>query len=69
MGEDCPDAVLPEQLRSIPAALGVWLFISAFVLPGSSHGTLWNNALVGLAIFVVSLTPSSDRPQVRAPTT
>lgn len=48
--------------RYLNTALAVWLFVSAFVLPGSSHGTLWNNVLVAIAIFVVSLAPS-DRLQ------
>ena len=60
-------ALRVEQVRYLNTALPVWLFISAFVLPGTSRGTVWNNALVAIAIFVVSLAPS-DRLQMPAKT-
>lgn len=46
------------QVRYLNTALAVWLFISAFALATRSHGTLWNNALVAIAVFVVSLMPA-----------
>jgi hypothetical protein len=52
-----------EQVRFLNTALAVWLFVSAFALPGISRGTVWNNALVAIAVFVVSLSPS-DRLQL-----
>lgn len=36
---------------------------SAFALPHPHVGTVWNNALVAIAVFVVSFTPgASGRP-------
>ena len=58
-------ALRVEQVRFLNTALAVWLFISAFLLPSTSRATVWNNALVAIAIFVVSLTPS-DRLQIPA---
>jgi hypothetical protein len=46
------------QMRFLNTILAVWLFISAWVLPRISVGTLWNNVLVAIAIFVMSLVPS-----------
>jgi hypothetical protein len=60
-------AMRMQQVRYLNTALAVWLFISAFALPGSSRATVWNNALVAIAIFVVSLAPS-DRLQMPAHT-
>ena len=56
-------AMRAERARFLNTALAVWLFVSAFALPGSSQGTVWNNALVASAVFVVSLAPS-DRLQL-----
>jgi hypothetical protein len=41
--------------RYLNTVLAVWLFISAFALPTLLVGTVWNNALVAVAIFIVSL--------------
>lgn len=48
------------RLRFLNTILAVWLFISAFALPRISSGTLWNNVLVAIAIFVTSLMPSES---------
>jgi hypothetical protein len=56
-----------EQVRYLNTLLGIWLFISAFALHGTSQSTEWNNVLVAIAIFVVSLTPS-DRAQLATKT-
>ena len=45
------------QARYLNTALAVWLFISAWALPTVSAGTIWNNVLVAIAIFVYSLVP------------
>src|SRR5690349_8707395 len=34
---------------------GIWLVISAFVLPAVRVGTMWNNAIVGIAVVGLSL--------------
>lgn len=45
--------------------LGVWIFVSAFVLPHGATG--WNSLLVGLAVVVVGLLEyaAPGRPGVR----
>ncbi len=48
-------AMRVPQLRFVNAALAVWLFISIWALPTMTRATSWNNALVAIAIFVVSL--------------
>lgn len=59
-------ALWVHEIRYLNTALAVWLFISAWALPRLSIGTLWNNVLVAIAIFVVSLMPSA--PPVRRTT-
>jgi hypothetical protein len=44
--------------RYLNTVLAIWLFISAWALPAISAATVWNNVLVAIAIFVVSLVPS-----------
>jgi multisubunit Na+/H+ antiporter MnhB subunit len=44
--------------RYLNTLLAIWLFISAWALPTLNAGTVWNNVLVAIAIFVVSLVPS-----------
>lgn len=51
-------AMAREQARYLNTILSIWLFISAWALPHVSTGTVWNNVLVAIAIFIVSLTPS-----------
>ncbi|MCG5053780.1 MAG: SPW repeat protein [Myxococcales bacterium] len=50
--------------RFFNTALGAWLFISAWALPSISDGTVWNHALVGLAVVVASLIPSRGESAV-----
>jgi hypothetical protein len=50
------------QARYMNTILAIWLFISAWALSRISVGTTWNNALVAIAIFVVSLIPSMALP-------
>ncbi len=45
-------------VRYLNTLLAIWLFISAWALPSVSVGTIWNNVLVAIAIFIVSLIPS-----------
>ena len=56
-------AMRVAQVRYPNTALAVWLFISAWALPAASRGTVWNNALVAIAVFVLSLMPS-ERLQI-----
>jgi len=48
------------QARLFNTALAVWLFASAFAIPGTGEA-MWNNTLVALAIFGLSLVPERSR--------
>jgi hypothetical protein len=55
-------AMRVQAVRYLNSLLAVWLFISAFALPHLHRGTVWNNALVALVMFFVSLQSSdTDR--------
>ncbi len=45
-------------MRYLNTLLAIWLFISAWALPSLTPGTIWNNVLCAIAIFIVSLVPS-----------
>jgi hypothetical protein len=51
-------AMAVPAARYLNTALSIWLFVSAWVLPSLNTATLWNNVLVAIAIFIVSLVPS-----------
>ncbi len=50
-------AMRSSGARWVNTALSIWLFISVWALPHDNLGTMWNNALVAIAIFIVSLVP------------
>lgn len=55
-------ALLGEsRAQYLNTALAIWLFLSAFVLPAIHTGTLWNNVLVAIVLFAVSLVPGGKR--------
>src|SRR5512142_2085513 len=39
--------------RYVNTLLSIWLFISVWALPHGSEGTMWNNALVAIAVFLL----------------
>lgn len=47
--------------RWINTALSAWLFVSVWALPHHSVATRWNNALVAIAVFAISLVPGADQ--------
>lgn len=51
-------ALRVQSARYLNTVLAIWLFISAFALPVVSNWTVWNNTLVALAIFLLSLIGS-----------
>jgi len=57
-------AMRAPQVRYANTILAIWLFISAFALPTISIGTVWNNVIVSIAIFVSSLVPSDQLPHM-----
>ena len=48
-------AMAVPRVRYLNTLLAIWLFISAWALPVRSGATIWNNVLVAIAIFIVSL--------------
>jgi len=46
------------SFRYVNTIAGAWLIVSGFALPRANSGTTWNNVLVGIAVFLVSLVPS-----------
>jgi len=51
-------AMAVPWVRYLNTLLAIWLFISAWALPTYNSGTVWNNVLVAIAIFIVSLVPN-----------
>lgn len=62
-------AIRYPQARFANSLLAIWLFISAFALPRVSTATVWNNVIVAIAIFIVSLAPSAPTTAERLPGT
>ena len=52
-------AMAVPQARYLNTLLAIWLFISAWALPTVSAGTIWNNVLVAIAVFILSLVPAT----------
>jgi hypothetical protein len=48
-------AMSVPAVRYLNSALMVWLFISAWALPSESGATIWNNTVVAIVLFIVSL--------------
>jgi hypothetical protein len=46
--------------RWVNTALGAWLFISAFALPHVHVGTRWNEVIVALLVFFISIVPTEE---------
>lgn len=55
-----------QQVRFVNSAVSIWLFVSAFVLPTVTLGTAWNNAIVAVIAFVLSLVGRYGGRQVTA---
>jgi hypothetical protein len=51
-------AMAVPWVRYLNTLLAIWLFISAWALPMTNAGTIWNNVLVAIAMFIASLIPS-----------
>lgn len=56
--------------RYVTAALAIWLFAFSALTDRAAPGTFWNNAMVAVLVFILSmvgpkkgwLTPASPRP-------
>lgn len=54
-------------MRWVETALAIWLFLSTLAMPGATRGTLWNNLIVALLVFLVSLVPEGVFPTPHRP--
>jgi len=52
-------AMRVPEARYLNTILAVWLFVSAWALPRISTATPWNNAIVAIAMFLVSVAPAT----------
>ncbi|BDG04094.1 SPW repeat domain-containing protein [Anaeromyxobacter oryzae] len=60
-------AMRASQARWVNTAAAIWTFIAVWALPHSNLGTQWNNALVAIAVFLLSLVPGENEPGFRQP--
>ncbi len=51
-------AMFAPSVRFINTILAVYLFISTFGIFHQNPGTVWNNVIVSIIVFVLSLVPS-----------
>jgi hypothetical protein len=51
-------ATSQPRARWVTAVLAVWLFVSSWLLPNETIGTVWNNVLSAIAIFVLAFVPN-----------
>jgi hypothetical protein len=42
----------------VNAALAIWLLFSTFMFRQLAMGTLWNNAIVAVLVFVLAMIPN-----------
>jgi hypothetical protein len=54
-------------MRWVETALAIWLFLSTLAMPGATRGTLWNNLIVAVLVFLVSLVPEGLFPTPHRP--
>jgi hypothetical protein len=51
-------AMWRPAVRWANTALAAWLFLSTWLIPHLNVATVWNNLVLAMIVFVVSLTPS-----------
>jgi hypothetical protein len=54
-------------MRWVDTALAVWLFLSTLAMPSATGGTLWNNLIVAMLVFLASLVPEGLDPLLSRP--
>lgn len=54
------------QARFVNTLVGIWVFVSAFLLAAGSLATAWNEIFVGAALVAVSIVPRSTRTLAHA---
>ncbi len=60
-------AMRAPQARWVNTAAAIWTFIAVWALPHSNVGTQWNNALVAIVVFLLSLVPGVGERGFRQP--
>ncbi|MFT3775783.1 MAG: SPW repeat protein [Minicystis sp.] len=58
-------ALRVPEVRYLNTVLGVWLFISVWALPTENRSTMWNHIIIGIAMFLASLSPGYARDRTR----
>lgn len=53
--------------RFANSLLAIWLFFSTIVLAHETAGTLWNNVIIAVVLFFVSLIPGGPAVRLHAP--
>jgi hypothetical protein len=55
-------------MRWVDTGLAIWLFLSTLAISHTTRGTLWNNLIIALLVFLVSLVPEGLFPAPHRPT-
>lgn len=53
-------AMAVPKARFVNTVLAIWLFFATLFLPHETAGTLWNNLIAALVVFLVSLVPTGS---------
>lgn len=53
-------ALFAPSVRIINTILSIWLFFSTLFIYHTNAGTVWNNLIVAIVVFVLSLIPSAS---------
>ncbi len=51
-------AMFAPQARFINTVLAIWLFVATLVIGDRTPATMWNNCIVAIVVFALSLVPS-----------
>lgn len=54
-------------MRWVDTALAIWLFLSTLAMPAATRGTLWNNLIVAVLVFLASLVPEGLSARLHGP--
>ena len=54
-------------MRWVVTALAIWLFLSTLAMASATRGTVWNNLIVAVLVFVASLVPEGMFPRPHGP--
>jgi uncharacterized membrane protein len=52
-------AMYAPPVRFVNTVLAIWLFFSSLGFVHQNAGTLWNNLILAVVVFIVSLIPSN----------